>query len=272
MFYGCKSIQSIVFPANVNTINSQAFYNCSKLNGAMFLGNAPGNFGDNVFDYVGGGFTIQYLQGRTGWTSPTWKGYATKAVKKYSGDVCGIFIDVQPSDWYVSAVQYVYDRDIMSGKSTTEFGANSPIKREDVAQLLYNYEGKPAVSGKSPFSDVANKAGYPRDAIMWANQKNIVTGKPDGTFGLGNNITRQDFALILYKYAKYKKFKTTKKDTAINAFSDASKVSPYAKDAMNWAVSQGIMSGKNGELKPAANASRAECASMIMKLLKNNGK
>ena len=117
--------------------------------------------------------------------------------------VQNVFSDVKTGQWFVKAVQYVYENDIMAG-SNGKFNPNNNITREQFTQVLYNCEGKPAVKGKSPFPDVADKSGYPRDAIMWANQNNIMNGKADGTFGLGNNITRQDLAVALYKYAQYK--------------------------------------------------------------------
>ena len=81
-----------------------------------------------------------------------------------------------------------------------------------------------------------------------------------------------DFAIILYSYASYKKYNLNKSDTAINSFADASKVKDYGKNAMNWAVTQGIISGKGGNrLDPTGNATRAECATMVMQLLKKNG-
>jgi len=181
------------------------------------------------------------------------------------------YTDVKTSDWWYKAVKYAYDNNIMAG-SGTKFNPTNKITREQFTQVLYNCEGKPAVSGKSPFPDVADKSGYPRDAIIWANQNNIMKGKADGTFGLGNNITRQDLAVALYKYAQYKGYDLDKNDTAINSFSDSKKVSGYAKNAMNWAVSQGIISGSNGNLNPAGNANRAECASMMKKLLEKNAK
>jgi len=182
-----------------------------------------------------------------------------------------MFTDIKTKDWWWSAVQYAYENDIMAG-SNGKFNPTGKITREQFTQVLYNCEGKPAVSGKSPFPDVADKSGYPRDAIIWANQNNIMKGKADGTFGLGNNITRQDLAVALYKYAQYKGYDLDKNDTAINSFSDSKKVSGYAKNAMNWAVSQGIISGSNGNLNPAGNANRAECASMMKKLLEKNAK
>ena len=183
--------------------------------------------------------------------------------------VCFKFSDIKPDDWFVESVQYVTDRGIMTGMGTT-FAPNSKVTREQVTQMLYAKEGKPKVTIANPFSDV--KDAWYKNSVLWAYDKKIASGKPDGTFGVGKPITRMDFAIILYSYASYKKYNLNKSDTAINSFADASKVKDYGKNAMNWAVTQGIISGKGGNrLDPTGNATRAECATMVMQLLKKNG-
>ena len=187
------------------------------------------------------------------------------------------FDDIKYKDWFVDAVQYMFDNGLMTGKSATKFQPASPVSREEVTQILYSKEGKPPVSGTSPFSDVTSGKWY-ANSVIWAYGKQIVAGKSDGTFGVGNPITRQDLAVILYKYAVFKHYDLSKDDTAINGYKDTSEVSSYAIDAMNWAVSQGIISGKGTSgapkselrLDPKGNASRAECAAMMKKLFEKN--
>ena len=193
--------------------------------------------------------------------------------KKYSSDdVYPIFEDVTPTDWYLNSVQYVYDKGIMTGNAPTVFGANSSIKREAVVQVLYANEGKPKVSGSSGFKDVKSTDWF-NNAVIWAKNKGIVSGKPDGTFGVGNDITRESLAIMLYKYAQVKKIKTKKTAGASNGYSDSGKISSYAKDAMDWAVTQGVLSGKGSgsksqmRLDPQGKATRAEFAAMMTKLL-----
>ena len=193
-----------------------------------------------------------------------------KVKTKYE-KVSAIFNDVPAGSWYVSAVQFVYDNDIMSGTNGGKsFSPNSNLTREQFTQVLYNNEGKPEVYIVNPFSDVKKGAWY-TNSVLWAKENGIANGRKDGSFGVGNNITRQDLAMMLYAYAKYKNFDLSMNDNAIDGFTDKSKVQSYAKNAMNWAVTQGIMSGKGGgRLDPAGKATRAECASMIKKLLEKN--
>ena len=198
-------------------------------------------------------------------------GKKATATVNVTESVTDIFDDVNPSDWFVNAVQYVYDNGIMSGvNGGKSFDPYGKLTREQFTQVLYAYEGKPAVTVTKEFSDVDTNAWYAK-SVIWAKSKGIVGGKPDGTFGVGQNISRQDLALMLYKYAKYKKFDLTKKDNALDSFIDKGQVSDYAKDAMKWAVTQGVISGKgNGKVDPLGNATRAECAAMIMKLIEKN--
>ena len=188
--------------------------------------------------------------------------------------VTDIFTDVKEGAWYVNAIQFVYDNGIMVGTGST-FGVGNSLKREQFATTLYNMAGKPviAVDAQNPFSDVSNKAGYPRDGILWAVQNKVAAGNADGTFGVGKPIQRQAVARMLYQYADSCNYDMTVDENAISDFNDVKKVQPWAEPAMKWAVTQGIISGKGGKrLDPAGQATREECAQMIMKLLKKNAK
>ena len=186
------------------------------------------------------------------------------------------FKDVKSNGWYKDYVQYVYNYGIMNGQADTLFGTDANITREEFVQVLYNMEGKPDVSFKKIFTDVNEKDWY-ADAVIWARDNDIVAGYDDGTFGVKKPITREQIAQILYKYATYKKF-DTKYDSKItqNAiYKDRGKISDWANKAMNWAVTKKILNGKpakdgkNYELAPLGNATRAEAATMIVNMLEN---
>ena len=194
--------------------------------------------------------------------------------------VYNVFSDVKKGQWYVSAIQYVYDYDIMAGKSATEFGTSQPLKREQFVQVLYNHMGKPEVTSANSFEDV-KKGAYYYDAVLWAKENKIADGKiknGKSIFGVGQNISREELALMLYRYAKLRGYNVAREAGATEGYADSNKVSPWAKEAMEWAVTRGIMSGKGGDdvpkseirLDPAGNATRAECASMMKKLLEMN--
>ncbi|MCR5847229.1 MAG: DUF6273 domain-containing protein [Lachnospiraceae bacterium] len=192
---------------------------------------------------------------------------------KADGNVVDIFSDVQAGQWYVNAIQFVYDRGIMVGTNATTFGVGQKLQREQFAQILYSMAGKPAVAAdaENPFKDVKNNPGYPRDAILWAYSEGIVAGNADKTFGVGQAIQRQAVAVMLYKYAKKFNYILTANDTALDGFNDKASIATWALPSMKWAVTQGIISGKgNGKVDPVGNATRAECAAMIMRLITVN--
>ncbi len=186
-----------------------------------------------------------------------------------------MFADVDPDSWQFSAASYVFANDLMTGKGKDEnghilFDPNNSITREEFVQVLYNAEGKPAVSIENEFLDVADNGWY-KDAVLWAKENDIANGTPDGNFGVGKNITRQDMAMMLYKYAKLKGCSLTANAGEINQFADGDMVADYAKEAMDWAVTNGILSGKGNagadistfRLDPIGTATRAECAAML---------
>ena len=185
------------------------------------------------------------------------------------------FTDVQSGAWYVSAVQYAYDNGIMGGKSETIFAPEANLTRAEFATVLYSQSGKPAVTYRPVFKDVEEGAWY-SNPVLWAYDNGIVSGYANGNFGTSDNITREQLALMMYKYAKTKGYDTTAESGMLQKFSDEARISTWAREAIQWAASHGIMSGKgNGAdgkplLDPQGNATRAECAAMMKKMLTMN--
>ena len=184
------------------------------------------------------------------------------------------FEDVISANWYSDAVRYNYKNGIISGYNEYTFAPQNNLTREQLVALLYRIEGQPSVSGLSNnFSDVPNGQWY-TNAIKWANAHDIVKGY-GGTdkFGLGDNILRQDLAIMLKKYAEYKG-KYTSPTSNLNGFADKNTVSNYAVEAVTWASGKGIISGNNNSdgtktIAPLNNATRAEAAVMMMRFCEN---
>lgn len=171
------------------------------------------------------------------------------------------FRDVNEKDWFYNDVQYVYTNDIMNGLSAYEFGPQNTLTRGMVVTMLHRMEGKPRAYKTGTFTDVASGTWY-TEAVEWAAENNIVNGYGT-TFGPNNNITRQDLAVILYRYAQYKKMNTYSA-SSLTRFSDYQRVASYATNAMEWAVYNKIMNGNDRNmLSPAGNATRAEAAKMF---------
>lgn len=180
-----------------------------------------------------------------------------------------IFKDVSKDSWYRDYVQYVYDNGLMTGKSEDTFAPSEKISRGQFAMILWRMEGSPVVEYTKRFKDVSESAWY-SGAVMWASSENvgIIKGYENGNFGAADNITREQIALMLYRYAKYSE-NLYGEPASLDSFADGSRVSGFAKEAMMWAVGNGIITGKeNGtKLDPQGKAARAECAAMIMRYL-----
>lgn len=179
------------------------------------------------------------------------------------------FLDAKESDWFYEAVSYAVENGLMSGMSEDIFAPNTPLTREMLAVVLYNVEGQPESTGVNPFTDVKADMWY-TDAILWANANGIVAGYDNGAYGVGDLITREQFAAILYRYAQFKGYDTTQGGMAVREFSDYENISDYARPAMAWAVNAGIMGGMDDStLMPQGKATRAEAATMLMNFCEN---
>ena len=121
------------------------------------------------------------------------------------------------------------------------------------------------------FVDVDEKAWY-ADAAAWAYEIGIVSGYDNGCFGPDDEITREQMALILMNYARYKGY-STKKANKLDKFIDAVEINSWALDAVRWANAEGMMNGRGGDsIAPLGTATRAEVATILMKFLENNAK
>ncbi len=173
------------------------------------------------------------------------------------------FNDVRKGDWFYGAVEFAELNGLMQGDSKTVFSPNQKLSRAQLAQILYNKEGKPWVRGGSSFTDVPAKEWY-ANAVNWAAQKGYVMGYDSTHFGPNNSITREQLATILWRYAGEPKGKKN----ALSPFTDAGKASEYALPALRWAVQNEIIRGKgNNRLDPTGTATRAEVAQMLMNFL-----
>lgn len=170
--------------------------------------------------------------------------------------------DVLVKSWYHDAVDYVVEHGIMTGTSATTFEPNTTLSRAMVAQILYNLEGQPTVTGESTFTDVSGH--WAIDAITWAQKTGVVTGYENNTFRPNQAVTREEFAQVLYNYAQYKKI-TLPALGDLSKFPDGDKVSPWARTAMKWATGLGVINGyEDSTLEPGGDSTRAQAASILM--------
>lgn len=178
------------------------------------------------------------------------------------------FDDVSENDWYYDYVKDVYEKGLMTGLNDTTFGPGENLARAQFAVILYRMNGEPEVEYNDAFYDVPENEWYTK-AVLWANQIGVVTGYSNGNFGPADNITREQMALMMYRYADYLGYDTSER-ADLSSFSDASFISDYALEAMQWANAKGIITGKSdGRLDPNGYAVRAECATIILRFDEN---
>lgn len=227
-------------------------------NGNQFTGSitsASGyrlNCADNIYT-----ITLKSYSGSSSGSSSSGSGSTPTVPEKWGNP----FVDVKGGDWYYDAVEYTVEKGLLSGMSTNIFAPDTELSRAMVVQILYSMEGKPAVTGSSPFADVAEDAWY-ADAVKWAASQGIVDGVGDGRFAPEAQVTREQLALILFGYAG----SPDAPAQDLTGFADAGQVSAWSADALRWAVGSNIISGKTGNvLNAQGTATRAEVAQMIMK-------
>ena len=177
------------------------------------------------------------------------------------------FTDVRESDWFYDDVVFAYENGLFSGTSDTTFSPNTSMTRAMLVTVLYRLEGQPAVNGRSGFSDVQYN-GYYEDAVTWAADNGIVNGTSTSTFSPNVNVTREQMAAILYRYAQYKKYNTAA-SSSLNGFTDQASVSGYATASLEWAVAEKLVNGSAGKLMPTGNATRAQVAAILHRFVEN---
>ena len=172
------------------------------------------------------------------------------------------FTDVADGDWFQAAVEYVYRQGIMTGTSATTFEPNTTLSRAMVAQILYNLEGQPTVTGESTFTD--SNTHWAAKAIAWAQKTGVVSGYGNNTFRPNQAVTREELAQMLYNYAEYKQYDLTASGDLI-AFPDGNNVQGWAKTAMSWANGNQLINGfEDDTLRPGGDSTRAQAASILM--------
>ena len=156
----------------------------------------------------------------------------------------------------------------MTGMDPTHFGPYGQLSRAQFALILYRIQGEPKVETEKTFGDITGDEWY-GPAVLWAAEAGIVSGYENGCFGPVDNITREQMAVMMYRYAGYLKQDTSNK-VAFDSFKDGTSVSPFATDAMGWAVGEGIITGKeNGTvIDPQGNTARSETAIIIQRFMK----
>lgn len=174
------------------------------------------------------------------------------------------FDDVKTGDWYQSAVDFVSSHELFNGMSLTAFEPGTRMSRSMLATVLWRLESSVETDGTILFPDVEAGTWYAEGAA-WAGRNGIITGS-DGKFEPDRDVTRQEMALMMYRYAKLLG-EDVGTSASLAGFKDAADVESWAEDAMSWAVSVGLFQGDAGRLNPEQGATRAEVATVLRRLV-----
>ncbi len=176
------------------------------------------------------------------------------------------FEDVDTKDWFYDTVKYAHQNGLMNGTTENSFSPDDDLTRAMLVTILYRAEEETEFEVASDFTDVAEDAYY-ANAVAWANENSIVMGISDTEFAPDVQITREQIATILYRYAVYKGIDAVTMEENLH-FEDANEISEYAISAMNWIVGQEIIKGyEDNTVKPQNNATRAEAATMLKRFI-----
>ena len=179
------------------------------------------------------------------------------------------FADVTTGDWFYEAVDYVFQRDLMNGTGGARFTPNGTASRAMVATILWRMAGEPQVNYAMSFADVPAGTWY-TEAVRWAASEGIVTGYSDTKFGPDDPVTREQFAVMLYRYAQTLGEGFTGNWSFPLNFPDAADVSEYAYEALCWMTMENVIQGmEDGGLHPQGTANRAQLATMLMRFDQN---
>ena len=176
------------------------------------------------------------------------------------------FTDVSADSPYAGAIRWAAERGIAAGKTASAFDPSGACTRGQAVTFLWRAAGKPGVSSGAAFSDVAADA-YCAQAVRWAASLGIVTGYADGGFRPNATVTREQMAAILFRFAKAQGLDTTQGGMAIREFQDFDQLSPYAAEAMTWAVNAGILKGDQNRLLPQSPCARGQIVTLLHRLL-----
>ena len=177
------------------------------------------------------------------------------------------FQDVKENDWFFDAVWYVHRNGLMTGTGGSTFEPNGPATRAMIPTILHRLEGSPTTAAHSGFTDLGAGEWY-SNGVVWSAENNIILGISQDKFAPDANITREELAAMLYRYAAYKGLVTDTTEN-LSGFVDGDKVSSWALDAMKWAVGAGLIQGKGeGVLDPQGLALRSQIAAIFQRFLK----
>ena len=179
-----------------------------------------------------------------------------------------VFKDIPTGSWYEKSVDFVLEKNLFKGVSEKEFAPDAKMTRAMLVTVLFRLENPENTESNHSFADV-DKSQWYADAVAWAAKLGVVSGISETEFAPNQNITREQMAVIIYRYAKLKGYDTQARST-LSDFGDRSEISEYAVDAMEWANGEEIITGISDiNLSPKSTATRAQVATILMRFCEN---
>lgn len=272
-FIDCKELSKVEVPDGVTSIEPVAFNNCPKLRTIVIPDTVT-----EMSKFTFGNLASFTIQGKSGSYAEQFATENNIPFDNGEGSGGGVipgpgepepenmqFTDVVEGSWYYDDVKNVFDKGWMTGTSDDKFNPKGEMTRAMFVTVLYRMDDEPDTSEMElVFGDVGEKAYY-ADAVKWATENEIVNGTSANTFSPNSEISRQDIATILFRYAKYKEIDLSN-DVDLSEFADADQITPYALEAVKWTIKMEIIKGSNGKINPKGNAKRAEVAAMITRM------
>lgn len=195
---------------------------------------------------------------------------AEAAYEKITQGTDSGFVDVK-DHWAANAINFVVKENLFKGTSDTTFEPNATMTRAMMVTVLWRLAGQPEVTTLADFADVADDAYYAK-AVSWANEAGIVKGYDNNLFGSNDNVTREDMASFMYRYAKYKGYDLSK-TADLSGYTDMDQISAYALENMKWANATGLIQGRTETtLAPKGDSTRAEVAAIFQRFVENIAK
>jgi hypothetical protein len=186
----------------------------------------------------------------------------------YRVDADNPFSDVKPNNWFYADAMFAYGHGLLNGTGAAEYSPEMPTTRGMIVTILHRLESEPDAGTENIFSDVANGEYYAK-AVTWAAEEGIVEGYGDAIFMPNLDITRQELAAVLLRFARHNEL-ALPGVREYTAFADDTNISDYAREAVEALYKAGIISGKPGNVfDPKGTATRAEAAAILHRFLES---
>lgn len=268
VFESCYSLTSIAIPNSITLIEPNTFYSCYNMT-SVFIPKSVTIIDEEAFAGCDALADVYYGGNQTQWNDVYIGLYNTQLSN--ANFYYNAFPDVKNNAWYFRAVNFAVEKGYFSGNGDGTFAPGKNITRQDFVVVLSRIAGAnlSLYSGITNFTDVPSGAYYAK-AIHWATDNGIISGYNATKFGVGDPLTREQLVTILSRYAQKKGVNVTPNSAALNkmnTYSDASKINPYMKNAIAWALYNKVISGMTDTtIVPQGNATRSQVAAILMNI------